>query len=138
MPTASARLHAAALLGYVCVSVLFTWPLVLQMGTGLLGSPSGDTGVYVWNLWVFRHEIVGHARFPFFTFEILSAAPPAVPLTLHNYTTAANIVAFPLLPVLGTVATFNLLTLAGTVASAYVMFVFLRARVGDDPAAWIG
>ncbi len=112
----------------------------MHFGTALPGAPGGDTGVYVWNLWVFRHEIVAHGRFPFFTFEILSATDPssAVPLILHNYTTAANILAFPLLPLIGTVATFNLLTFASSVLSAYAMFLFARKRVGDDPAAWIG
>jgi hypothetical protein len=138
MPAAKARLHALALLGYVSVAILFAWPLPMQLSTGLLGAPGGDTGVYVWNLWVFRHEIVAHGRFPFFTFEILSAASGAVPLTLHNYTTAANVLAFPLLPLLGTVATFNLLTLASCVLSAWVMFLFLKERVGDDKAAWVG
>ena len=42
------------------------------------------------------------------------------------------------MPILGTVATFNLLTVGSPVVSAYVMFLFLRRRVGDDPAAWIG
>jgi hypothetical protein len=137
MPVTGARLHAAALLGYVCVAVLFAWPLPLHFGTGLPGTPSGDTGVYVWNLWVFRHEIVAHGRFPFFTGEILSDST-VVPLTLHNYTTAANLLAFPLIPVFGVVATFNLLMLFSVALSAYVMFLFLRHRVGDVPAAWVG
>src|SRR3712207_6835987 len=102
MPATGARLHAVALLGYVCVAVVFTWPLSRYLTTALPGSPGGDTGVYVWNLWLFRHEIVAHGHFPFFTREILAATPP-VPLALHNYTTFANVLAFPLLPPLGTV-----------------------------------
>ena len=103
MPAAGARHFAAALLGYVCVAVVFAWPLPAALGEALFESPGGDTGVYVWNLWVFRHEIVEHGRFPFVTLEIL-ALNPGAPLTLHNYTSLANIVAFPLLPLLGTVA----------------------------------
>lgn len=137
MPARSARLHAVALLGYVSVAVLFAWPLPLRLGSALLGAPGGDTGVYVWNLWVFRHEIVSHGAFPFFTTEILHATPP-VPLTLHNYTPAANLVALPLLSVLGTVATFNLLVIASTALSAYAMFLLLQQQVGDPAAAWVG
>lgn len=137
MPASSARLQAAALCGYVCVAVLFSWPLPLHLTDALLGGPSGDTGVYVWNLWLFRHEIVAHHTFPFFTPEILSLMPP-VPLALHNYTTFANIVAFPLLPVLGTVATFNVLTIGSAVVTAHAMFVLARFRTGDPGAAWIG
>src|SRR5688500_2765388 len=117
MPASSARQNAAALLGYVCVALLFAWPLPARLGDALPGPVGGDTGVYVWNLWVFRHEIVEHGRFPFFTFEIL-ALNPGAPLVLHNYTSLANIVAFPVLPILGTVATFNLLLMASGAISA--------------------
>jgi hypothetical protein len=137
MPALSTRRHAAALLAYVSIAVLFSWPLPRYFNSALLGTPLADTGVYVWNLWVFRHEVVEHGRFPFFTFEILTAVP-SVPLTLHNYTTVANLIAFPLLPLLGTVATFNLLTVASPILSAYLMFLFLRQRVADNAAAWIG
>ena len=82
--------------------------------TALPGPVSGDTGVYVWNLWVFRHAITAHREMPFFTAEILSLSS-AVPLTLQNYTTLANVIAFPLLPLFGIVATFNLLVIGSGV-----------------------
>ncbi len=106
------------------------------MATALPGQPSGDTGVYVWNIWVFRHELVEHHRFPFFTLEILSLASPT-PLTLHNYTTFANLIAFFALPVFGVVRTFNgLLILSGALA-AHALFLLARRRSGDDTAAWL-
>ena len=129
------RTHGAVLLGYVCVSVLFFWPLPAHLEESLLGSVSGDTGVYVWNLWVFRHEIVAHGHFPFLTAEVLPLTPPTL-LTLHNYTTAANLVAFFLLPLLGVVKTFNLLTLFCPVLAAYSMFLLARRSTGDTGAAW--
>jgi hypothetical protein len=137
MPAHGARQHAAALLGYVCVAVVFAWPLPLQLASALPGPVGGDTGVYVWNLWVFRHEIVEHGRFPFVTFEIFGLTSGA-PLTLHNYTSLANIVAFPLLPLIGTVATFNVLLMASGVASAFATFALFRRLSGDPAAAWIG
>jgi hypothetical protein len=115
---------------------LFSWPLPLHPTDALLGPVSSDVGVYVWNLWVFRHEIVSHHRLPFFTSEILSLSP-AVPLTLHNYTTLANVVAFPLLPLLGTVATFNALLVGSSALAAYVMYLFARRLVADAGAAWV-
>ena len=47
-----------AVLGYAAIAVLFTWPLVPNIATHLTGSPAGDTGVYVWNQWVFQHELL--------------------------------------------------------------------------------
>jgi hypothetical protein len=125
-----------ALLGYISVAIAFSWPLPLHLWTALLGPVSGDTGVYVWNLWVFRHAIVAHREMPFFTLEILALAP-AMPLTLQNYTTVANVIAFPLLPLLGIVATFNVLVIASGVVSALAMFVCARRMTGDTAASWV-
>jgi hypothetical protein len=137
MPAKGARLLSVALFWYVCVALVFAWPLPEHLGDSLLGPIGGDTGVYVWNLWVFRHEIVEHGRFPFFTSEIL-ALNPGAPLILHNYTSLANIIAFPLLPLFGIIATFNVLTIASGIASAFAAFIFLRRLTGDSAAAWVG
>ena len=136
MPAIGIRLHTAALLGYVCLGVAFSWPLPLHVTTTLLGPISSDLGVYVWNLWVFAHEITAHGSFPYLTNEILSLTPP-VPLALHNYTTAANIAAFFLQPFAGMTATFNLLTLLSGVLAAYSMFLLASRLTGDPVAAWI-
>jgi hypothetical protein len=137
MPALALRREAAALFGYVCVALVFSWPLPAELATALLGSPGGDTGVYVWNLWVFRHEIVQNHHLPFLTDQIL-ALGPSVPLALHNYTTFANVLAFPLLPVLGVVASFNVLIIASGVLTAYAMYCYARARTSDAAAAWVG
>jgi hypothetical protein len=137
MPAKALRREAAALLGYVCVACAFAWPLPLHLAEALLGLPASDAGVYVWNLWVFRHEIVENHRLPFLTSEILALSQP-VPLALHNYTTFANLLAFPLIPLLGVVRTFNLLVLASGVISGYAMYVYARKRTEDAAAAWIG
>jgi hypothetical protein len=137
MPARALRREAAALFGYVCVACAFAWPLPLRLADAMLGLPNGDAGVYVWNLWVFRHEIVNHHRLPFLTSEIL-ALSPAVPLALHNYTTFANILAFPLLPLLGVVKTFNVLVMASGVMTGYAMYFYARVRTGDAAAAWLG
>ena len=121
-----------------CASLcVFAWPLPLRLADAMLGLPNGDAGVYVWNLWVFRHEIVANHRLPFLTSEILALSPP-VPLALHNYTTFANVLAFPLIPLLGVVKTFNVLVLASGVMSGYAMYFYARKRTGDAMAAWIG
>ena len=59
MPRRAWPSHIAAVLGYVCVAVAFSWPLLPHLSTHLTGSPGGDTGVYVWNQWVFQHEAPG-------------------------------------------------------------------------------
>jgi hypothetical protein len=125
-----------AFLSYAATAVVFHWPLPARLGSALTGPVGGDTGVYVWNLWVFRHEIVEHGRFPLFTSEILSLAPP-IDLSLHNYTLFADALAFPLLPFLGVTATFNVIFLAMTALTAWAMFMLARRVVGSTPEAWL-
>jgi hypothetical protein len=137
MPAKALQREAAALLGYVCVALVFAWPLPLRLADALIGLPAGDAGVYVWNLWVFRHEIIANHRLPFLTSEILALNQP-VPLGLHNYTTFANVLAFPLIPLFGVVKTFNILVIASGVMSGYAMYAYARARIQDAGAAWLG
>jgi hypothetical protein len=129
------RTHGVALAGYALVSVLFTWPLVLYLDSRLPGGPSGDTGVYVWNIWVFRHEILrGH--FPLYTNTIFSLDQTAN-LSLHNYTLFADILAYPLLPLLGVVRTFNVLHIGLFVLNAWAMFALARHVTGRSSVAWL-
>ena len=126
----------AAVLGYAVIAVAFSWPLVLHFGTYLTGPPDGDTGVYVWNQWVFRHEILVHRQLPFFTNSIFSMTPEAN-LSLHNYTTFQNLLALPLLGVLGVVATFNLIFLLMVVLTAYSTFLLARHVTGRFSESWL-
>lgn len=135
-PRRRSLLSIGALVAYALVAVCFHWPLPLRLATALTGPVTGDTGIYVWNLWVFRHEIVAHGRFPLFTNEILSLGPP-VDLSLHNYTLFANLLAFPLIPLVGVVASFNFIYLALSALAAWTMFLLARRVVGRVPEAWL-
>jgi hypothetical protein len=126
---AHARLHLAAVVGYCLIAVVFTWPLATNLFTHLTGPVAGDTGVYVWNQWVFRHELVEERSNPYFTGRIFSLTRPA-DLSLHNYTTFANVLALPLMKPLGVVATFNVVYLAMVVLTAYGMFLLARSVTG--------
>ena len=113
-------MRLAALVGYVFLALAFTWPLVLHLDTHLTGPVGGDTGVYVWNQWVFRHEILNE-RLPLFTREIFSLSRPAN-LSLHNYTIFQDLLALPLLGRLGVVTTFNVVYVLMIVITGYATF----------------
>jgi hypothetical protein len=91
--------------------------------------------VYVWNLWAFHHEL-SRGLSPFFAREILSLRTP-VPLTLHNYTTFADLVAYPLIPLFGVTTTFNLIYLASSVLTAYAMFLLARQVTRSSGVSWL-
>lgn len=114
----------AVLLGYVLVALAFAWPLPLHLGTHLTGDPGGDTGVYVWNQWVFHQELTtGHN--PMATGKILSLTS-RVDLTQHNYTPFLNVLALPLIPLLGVIASFNVVFLIVCVLNALAMYGLAR------------
>ncbi len=123
--------------GYLAVAVAFTWPLSAHLDTHLTGPPSGDTGVYVWNIWVFQHELLENGHFPFFTSTIFSLSSQA-DLSLHNYTVFADLLGLPLVRFLGIVAAFNVIYLVLIVLTAYAMYLLARDVAGDGLEAWLG
>ncbi len=97
---------SAAAAGYVLLPCILTWPLPLHLRTHLLGDPSGDLGVYVWNLWIFRHELLRHGHLPFSTDHVFAYTGGA-DFSLHNYTPIAGALGAPLIGALGVVGAFN-------------------------------
>ena len=126
----------AVVLGYVLAVCAFTWPLPLHLGTHFTGDPGGDTGVYVWNQWVFHQELVeGHN--PLATEKILSLTS-RVDLTQHNYTAFLNLLALPLISWLGIVTSFNLVFLLVSVLNALFAYgLARRATAASRPEAFL-
>lgn len=114
----------AIVLGYAALALLFTWPLPLSLDTHLTGDPGGDTGVYVWNQWVFQHELASSGS-PFSTDRIL-ALSSRVSLAQHNYTVFLNLLALPLMPLVSVVAAFNLVLIASTMVTALCGYALAR------------
>lgn len=112
-------------LGYVSVAVLFSWPLPMHLSSAFTGNPGGDTGVYVWNQWVFQHEALAERRNPLSTETILSLTQ-RVDLTQHNYTAFLDLLALPLIPWLGVVTSFNIVFLSATVMTALATYALTR------------
>jgi hypothetical protein len=119
---------ALVVASYVLVAVMQVWPLPLHLATRLTGDPAGDGGVYVWNTWVFRHELIDLHRSPFYTESILTLTGPA-DLSLHNYTAFADLLALPLQPLLGVVGAFNVAYLLNVPLLGLGMFLLAR-RIG--------
>jgi hypothetical protein len=126
----------AVVLGYVLATLAFAWPLPLYLGTHLTGDPGGDTGVYVWNQWVFHQELItGHN--PLATEKILSLTQ-RVDLTQHNYTAFLNILALPLISWLGIITSFNVVFLGVCVLNALMTYGLVRrATTATRWEAWL-
>ena len=130
------RRGACILALYAVLAMVQSWPLPLHMGTHLTGAPTGDTGVYVWNLWIFRHELINQGTTPFRTLEILPLAGPA-DLSLHNYTVFADLLAVPLLQWLDIISAFNLIYLVNVTLAGFGMFLLARRLTERAPEAFL-
>jgi hypothetical protein len=129
------RRRAAVVAGFAFAAVVYTWPLAAHLGTTLTGSPAYDGGVYVWNQWVFRFELM-HGRFPYLT-DTLFGPNDLADLSLHNYTIFQNLLALPLIGTLGVVTTFNLVYLFVTVLTAYTTYLLACDLGIDRRVAWV-
>jgi hypothetical protein len=128
---------SAIFTSFLLLASALTWPLPLHLRSHLLGDPAGDTGVYVWNLWIFRHELLRHGHLPFSTDHVFSFTGGA-DFALHNYTPLAGLIGAPLISSLGLVATFNVLMIASVACSGYGLFVLGRRLGLGYLAAWAG
>ncbi|HEY7473987.1 MAG TPA: hypothetical protein VH679_03180 [Vicinamibacterales bacterium] len=136
MPASPWRQGACTFAAFVLVAVLQSWPLPVRLFTHLTGPPQGDTGVYVWNTWVFRHELLNGGRSPFYTDRIFSLDSRA-DLSLHNYTVFADVLAVPLQPVLGVVGAFNVIYLLNVALAGFGMFLLAKRLTGRAAESWI-
>ena len=119
------------LFAFFGLALLQAWPLPLYLSSQLTGPPSGDTGVYVWNTWVFRHELVDNGAWPLWTSSIFAGDEPAN-LGHHNYTLFANLLAVPLQIVFDVVASFNLIYLINIALAGFGMFLLARRVTTHD------
>lgn len=129
------RRGAGALAAYVVLAAVQAWPLPVRLSTHLTGAPTGDTGVYVWNMWVFRHEVL-EGTSPLRTSAIFSLNQGA-DLSLHNYTTFANLVGLPLQGWLGTIAAFNLVYMLNVALAGFGMYLLARRLTSRTLESWI-
>ena len=130
--------HASAVLAaYVTLAVAITWPLASQLRSALPGDIHGDTGVYVWNLWVFSHEVLKHGRWPLST-DLVFAATGGADFSLHNYTPLADLVALPLIPLLGLVGAYNVVLLLALSSSGGAAYWLARHHGYGRPASLVG
>ena len=128
-------LWSNVLAGYGLLACALTWPLPRHLQTHLTGDVGGDLGTYVWNVWIFRHELLQHAHLPLSTTHLF-AYSGGTDFTLHNYAPIASVIALPLVDPLGVVGAFNAVMLASIVSSGIGLFILARRLGLGEGAAW--
>ena len=92
--------------------------------------------MYIWNQWVFHHELIEKGSVPYFT-DMLFGGVDETNLSLHNYTTFADLIAIPLRTFLTVVQAFNVVYLALMILGGYAVFLLAHQVTRDAVASWL-
>ena len=106
--------HAGPLLLFAALSVLWTFPLVMHMGTHVPGAP-GDNYLFLWNFWWAR-LVLTSSDLSFFHSPYLFA-PFGVDLVNHPHTALQGFLAATVLARVELVAALNLVILLSVFAN---------------------
>ncbi|MEI7771409.1 MAG: hypothetical protein WCI67_15570, partial [Chloroflexales bacterium] len=128
------RVRLIILLGYLALGVVFTWPLALHLGDGVIqkGGLPVDAGQGVWNLWWARAALL-RGQNPFATAYLFY--PLRIDLFFQTLSLPNAIMVAPVLLALGPVAAFNTVALLSFGLGGYFMYRIARALVDDRAAA---
>ncbi|MBC8074603.1 MAG: hypothetical protein H7Y32_00885, partial [Chloroflexales bacterium] len=130
--------HALALLALTLLAVVATWPLAANFTTALPSIPAErgqDVWQNAWNFWWTREALLARHANPYRTDALFY--PLGASLYLHSLNLPQSLLGLPLLPAIGLVATYNLVTLLMLVATGYCAFLLTRYVSGSAPAALV-
>jgi hypothetical protein len=122
-----------ALLGYVVLAVLMTWPLVPQLSTYAAGK-GNDMWVFRWNDWWLRKALVeGHN--PYHTSYLFY--PHGVSLLWHSFSWLNTGLWLPLQVLVGPLAAHNLIVLLTYTLSGYTAYLLAHEITNSRKAAFV-
>jgi hypothetical protein len=119
------RVHFAVILGYLLLGVIWTWPLALHFGAGVIqkGGLPIDAGQGVWNLWWARSTLLMGAN-PFVTQHLFF--PLELNLFYQTLSLPNALLVAPALFGIGPVAAFNTVTLLSFALGGYAVYRLAR------------
>lgn len=136
--------HCGMLLGYLCLSIALTWPLVAHWDTGVVGglivdqpassdyNPRFEYGGFedasqnVWNMWWTRWALE-HRQNPYWS--SLLYYPQGVQLYMQTLNLPATLLAQPVHYLAGPIAAYNASVLLACTLTGYAGFLLVRAFV---------
>lgn len=119
------RTHLVVLIFYTLLALVLWYPLPLHLTTHVPGSETWafDEYTFVWNLWWFRNALLTGQN-PLHSDYIFH--PLGIDLVLYTYNAFNAAFALPLIPLLGTVLTSNLILIGMSILSAWGTWLLCR------------
>lgn len=127
---------AVVLGGYVLLALLTVgWHALPHPATVCACVGTGDPAAYMWDLVWWPHAILG-AHNPFVTHVLWS--PTGIDVARNASIPAAAILAAPITALIGPVASYNVLSVAGPPLTAFATYRLCRRLVGSEGPAVVG
>lgn len=117
---------------FALVAVAWTFPLILHLGTSLLGASVGDNVTGLWNVWWMRTALASGQDF-FRTSYLF--APVGVDLTLDTHTALPAFVGATVLAPLSIVTALNITILAALFLNGWCAYRLAARYTSDGGAA---
>lgn len=124
-----------ALLSYALLAVLFVWPLPVKLSDHITGDPAGDAGAYVWNAYVFSHNLATGG--PLFATDRILSFTHEASLALHNNSLLLSALAAPLISALGVVGSFNVALILILILNPFCAYLLARYETKSEGPSWI-
>ena len=118
--------------GHLLLALVATAPLALSLPSRLLGHPGVDVWNHAWGPWWFWHSL-SNGRLPYHT-DLLMAPEGGV---LWYIDPVGALLAAPLVPLLGAVAAWNLLSLGNVLLASWAIRRLALAMGASPHASWV-
>lgn len=126
--------HLYALSGYALLTLLFTYPMVLNMGSKLIGI-GGDGWQNVWNLWWTKKALLDLHTNPFYTTYLYY--PQGTSLYFHTLNIFNGLLSIPLQDAFGLIFSYNAIVFFSFVFGGYGAYLLTHYLVKNKTAAFI-
>jgi hypothetical protein len=126
--------NLVALVLFVCLTIIVSWPLPARFGTLIAGQDS-DVPINFWANW-WTEQALGSDTISLWETAALFF-PVGADLTFHSFSHLNSLAALGLTPILGRIPAYNLVILLNFILNGLAMFQLARHVTGSGEAAFL-
>jgi hypothetical protein len=128
--------HLLALALYLALTLLFAWPVLLNLTQGTPGHFPVDRNQNLWNFWWFRRSLLETFSNPYQSNFLFY--PFGVNLYLHTFSPYNLLAGLPLQLIFGLIPGYGLLELSTFILAPYGGYLLTRYLTKNEGAALVG
>ncbi len=133
-PKSSFSTSLLALLGYTVLSLVWTYPLIVNFSSKMFGL-GGDRYIHLWNMWWLKKAVFELHVNPLFTDYLFY--PKGISLAFHDFSLYNALLSLPLQAFFSLEEIYNLLFLSTFILGGFGCFLLTRHFTGDHLAAFL-